>query len=52
MVEYCKFRNFCEDFIFAKLRESGVSRKKTNSRNGGNSLSFTDAGKSCPVANF
>ena len=24
---YCKFGNFCEDFIFAKLRICEVSRK-------------------------
>ena len=42
---YCKFGNFREGFIFAKLGVSGVSQKK-NSLNSEYSLSFTDVGKS------
>ena len=39
---YCKFGNFREGFIYAKLREN------KSSRNGKITLSFTDLGKSCP----
>ena len=46
---YCKFGNFCEGFIFAKLRSF---LKTKSSRNGDITLSFIDIGKSCPCRNF
>ena len=46
---YYKFGNFCEGFIFAKLRSF---LKTKSSRNGDITLSFIDIGKSCPSRNF
>ena len=40
---YCKFGNFREDFIFAKLRFAKIK----SSRNGKITLSFISIGKSC-----
>ena len=48
-VTYCKFGNFREGFIFAKLR-SFVKIK--SSQNGEITLSFTFIGKSCPSSKF
>ena len=42
--EYCKFGNFREGFIFAKLRYVQIK----SSRNGEITLSFTDISKPCP----
>ena len=47
--QYCKFGNFHECFIFAKLR-SFVKIKPL--RNGEITLSFTDVGKSSPSHEF
>ena len=41
-MHYCKFGNFREDFIFAKLRI-----KLKPSQNGKITLSFIDIGKAC-----
>ena len=50
---YCKFGNFREGFIFAKLSICEVSWKIESSRIGEIILSFTDIGKSRPcVANM
>ena len=49
ILEYCKFGNFCEGFIFANMRNFA---KVKYSQNGKITLSFTDIGKSCPSCKF
>ena len=44
---YCKFGNFCKDFIFTKLRIVQSFVKIKSSYNGEITLPFTDIGKAC-----
>ena len=51
-IQYCKFGNFCEGYILAKLRICEVFMKIKSSRNAEITQSFTDIGKSCPSRTF
>ena len=52
---YCKFGNFREDFIFAKLRIYAYMRSFVKTKSSGNAkitMSFSDICKSCPSREF
>ena len=51
-LQYCKFGNFHEGFIFVKLSICEVSRTIKSLRNGKITMSFTDIGKSSPSCEY
>ena len=52
LLVYCKFRNFCEGFIFCEHSHMLSFVKIMSSRNGKITLLFTYTCKSCPSREF